>query len=118
MRKLALILTAAALVAGTAFANDVPKKAEPTKTAATKAPVVKTHDVTAEVVSVDVTKKTLTIKGEKENMVVPVLDAKALESLKDVKAGDMLTLTCKDGAKGEHQGVVAVVKTDKAASIK
>lgn len=117
MKKLALMLTAAALVAGTAIANDAPKKAEPTKTAA-KAPAVKTHEVTAEVVSVDLTKKTLTIKGEKENMVVPVLDSKALDSLKDVKAGDTLKLTCKDDAKGAHLGVVAVVKADKAASIK
>ena len=68
----------------------------------------KTHDMTAEVVSVDVAKKMITIKDETgENKTVPVL-APALESLKTVKAGDSVLLTCQDNEKGEHQGVSAI----------
>jgi len=65
----------------------------------------KTHDVTAEVVSVDLAAKVITIKDETgENKKVPVLPS-ALESLKTVKAGDNVLLTCQDNEKGEHQGV-------------
>ena len=67
----------------------------------------KTHEVEAEVVSVDNAKHTLTIKGEKDNKTVPV-DHKALASLKTVKAGDKVTLTCWDNAKGEHVKVTAI----------
>jgi hypothetical protein len=68
----------------------------------------KTHDVTAEVVSVDVAAKIITIKGETgEDKKVLVLPS-ALESLKTVKAGDNVLLTCQDNEKGEHQGVSAI----------
>jgi len=68
----------------------------------------KTHDVTAEVVSVDLDAKVITIKDEKgENQQVLVLPS-ALESLKTVKAGDNVLLTCQDNEKGEHQGVSAI----------
>src|SRR5262245_32145180 len=68
----------------------------------------KTHDVTAEVVSVDLAAKSITIKDEAgENKTVTVLPS-ALESLKTVKAGDNVSLTCQDNEKGEHQGVSAI----------
>jgi hypothetical protein len=68
----------------------------------------KTHDLTAEVVSVDLAAKVITIKDETgENKKVPVLPS-ALESLKTVKAGDNVLLTCQDNEKGEHQGVSAI----------
>ena len=68
----------------------------------------KTHEVTAEVVSVDVAAKVITIKGENgEDKKVPVLPS-ALESLKTIKAGDNVLLTCQDNEKGEHQGVSAI----------
>ena len=67
-----------------------------------------THDVTAEVVSVDLDAKVITIKGETgENKKVPVLPS-AVESLKTIKAGDNVLLTCQDNEKGEHQGVSAI----------
>ena len=66
------------------------------------------HDVTAEVVSVDVAAKVITIKDETgASKKVPVLPP-ALESLKTVKAGDTVLLTCQDNEKGEHQGVSAI----------
>jgi hypothetical protein len=122
MKKLALLLSFVS-VASFAGAQDAAKpaaaatvetaskpaaKAEKAEKAALQ-PAGKTHEVAAEAVSVDVDKKTLTIKGEKENTTVPV-DEKAVASLKDVKAGDKLTLTCWDDAKGVHQKVTAIAK--------
>ncbi len=68
----------------------------------------KSHDVKTEIVSVDAEHKTLTIKDDKgASMTVKVLDA-AVASLKSVKAGDKVMLTCQDNDKGEHEGVVAI----------
>ena len=73
----------------------------------------KTHDLTATVVSIDMEKKTITIKDEKgEEKTAPVLD-KAVGSLKSVHAGDKVKITCQDTEKGEHQGVTAI-KVEKA----
>jgi hypothetical protein len=75
---------------------------------ATPLPAAPTHDVTAEVVSVDLAAKVITIKDETgENKKILVLPS-ALESLKTVKAGDNVLLTCQDNEKGEHQGVSAI----------
>lgn len=69
---------------------------------------VKTHDVKTEIVSVNMENKTITIKDEKgANKTVPVLEP-ALASLKKVKAGDHVMLTCQDDDKGIHQGVAAI----------
>ena len=65
-----------------AAAAKVEAKAETAKPMAEKG---KTHMVTAEVVSVDSVKNTITIKGETENKTAPV-DAKAAHALKTVKA--------------------------------
>ncbi|HKQ60298.1 MAG TPA: hypothetical protein VJS92_03370 [Candidatus Polarisedimenticolaceae bacterium] len=68
----------------------------------------KTHEVKTEVVSVNMDSKMITIKDDKgENKTVPVLDS-ALASLKTVKAGDHVVLTCQDDDKGMHQGVSAI----------
>jgi len=73
----------------------------------------KTHDLTATVVSIDVEKKTITIKDDKgEEKTAPVLD-KAMSSLKNVHAGDKVKITCQDTDKGEHEGVTAI-KVEKA----
>ena len=122
MKKFALLLSLV-FVAGVAVADEAkkpeaPKTPEQAAAAKTEAkadaakPAAaaekgKTHEVTAEVVSVDAEKNTITIKGEKENKTAPV-DAKAAGALKTVKAGDKVTLTCWDNAKGEHVKVVAI----------
>jgi len=68
----------------------------------------KTHEMTATVVSMDMTAKTITIKDDKgAEKTAPVL-AEALGSLKNIKAGEMVVLTCLDNDKGEHQGVTAI----------
>ena len=98
MKKFALLL-ALVFAAGIAVAQE--KKAEHAK------PAGKTHEVSAEIVSVDAVAKTVTIKGDMENKTVPV-DDKALAAVKDLKAGQKVTLICRDNEKGEHQAVAGV----------
>jgi hypothetical protein len=123
MKKFALLLSFV-FVAGAAMAQDAakatdtkaPAKAEAKATAAkTAKPVMKTHKVEAEVVSTDVAAKTITLKGENgaENKTAPV-EGKAVAELKGVKAGEKYTLTCRDNEAGEHQAVVAIMKTPAA----
>jgi len=126
MKKFALLLTLV-FVAGVAVADEAkkpeaakaPEQAAAAKTEA-KAETAKakeagkTHQVTAEVVSVDAEKSTITLKGEKENHTAPV-DAKAAGALKTVKAGDKVTVTCWDNAKGEHEKIVAIAPAKVAA---
>lgn len=70
----------------------------------------KTHQVKATIVSIDVENSKITIKDEKgEEKTAPVMD-KAVDELKNFKAGDKVTLTCKDNEKGEHEGVTAIKK--------
>jgi hypothetical protein len=69
----------------------------------------KTHDVAGTIVSVDVQAQKITFKDEATaaTSTVPVLD-KAVESLKTVKAGDKVILSCRDNERGEHEGVIAI----------
>jgi hypothetical protein len=121
MKKFALMF-ALVSVAGIAAAQDTKpvapaqdtKKSEPAKatkveaTATTEAAVAgKTHEVEAEIVSYDATAKTLTVKGTPDNKTVPV-EAKAVASVKNLKAGEKVTLLCHDNDKGEHVGVAGV----------
>ena len=103
MKKLALLF-AVVFAAGVAMADEKP--AAPSA-ASQKAVAAKTHEVEAEIVAVDAVKNTLTLKGETENKTVPV-EGKAIASLKDVKVGSKVTLTCKDDDKGAHQAVVGI----------
>ena len=109
MKKLAFALSLV-LVAGVAFAKQAPKAAAKTADKSAAVKVEKTHDVPAEIVSVDPEKNTLTIKGETENKTVPV-QGKAIAALKTVKAGDKLTLVCKDKSTGEHEAVIGIKTT-------
>jgi hypothetical protein len=91
MKKFAL-LTAFVLAAAVGFAGE---KAD------------KTHEVSAEIVSVDPVAKTVTIKGETGNKTVPV-EEMAVAQVKDLKAGQKVTLICKDDATGAHKAVAGV----------
>ena len=107
MKKFALLL-ALVFAAGVAVAQETPKdtpQAHPK--AAAKAATAKTHDVEAEVVSVDATAKTITIKADPDNKTVPV-EGKAITQLKEVKPGEKVTLSCRDNEAGEHQAVMAI----------
>ena len=119
MKKFALLFSFV-FAAGLAMAQTatkaqdakVPAKATATKTAAK--PAVKMHKVEAEVVSVDAAAKTITIKSDTgENKTAPV-EGKAVAALKTVKAGEKYTLTCRDNEAGEHQAIVAIMKTPAA----
>ncbi len=110
MKKFALLLSLV-FVAGVAFAQEA-KQAAPAPAPA-KAAAVKTHDVKAEIVSVATDGKTVTIKGKEGDQTVPVLNAKAMAAVKDLKAGEKVTLICEDTAKGEHVGVTGVKEKEK-----
>ena len=70
----------------------------------------KNHDVTAEVVSVDVDAKTITIKTDDGKTTTAPVMGQAVSQLKDVKAGEKVTVTCKDKENGDHEGVTAIKK--------
>ncbi len=96
MKKLALLVAAAAVI-GLVLAHPTPVSA-----------AGKTHQMTATVVSIDLEGKKITIKDDKgEEKTAPVL-GKAVASLKTLKAGDKVDITCQDNEKGEHQGVSAI----------
>jgi Cu/Ag efflux protein CusF len=110
MKKIALLLSAALVMAGAAYAAQATQTKE-----APKAAAAKTHIVEAEVVSADATAKTLTIKGD-PNKTVPV-DASAVASLKTLKAGEKVKLTCRDNDKGEHEAITHIA-VEKAKTTK
>jgi ABC-type Fe3+-hydroxamate transport system substrate-binding protein len=119
MKKFALLLSfvfAAGVAVAQETASDAAKAKTPAKATATHAAkaAVKTHKVEAEVVSVDPAAKTITIKSETgENKTAPV-EGKAVMALKSVKPGEKYTLTCRDNEAGEHQAVLAIMKTPAA----
>jgi hypothetical protein len=98
MKKFALLLSLA-LVAGAASADE--KAAASDKDA-------KSHKAQATVVSTDTAKNTITIKGEDGAEKTAPVEGKALASLKTVKAGDKVTVTCRDDATGAHQAVTEI----------
>ena len=70
----------------------------------------KTHKENAEIVSIDIENKMITIKDAKgEEHKAPVM-GKAIEEMKSYKAGDKVVLVCQDNEKGEHQGVIGIMK--------
>jgi Cu/Ag efflux protein CusF len=69
----------------------------------------KTHDMTAEVVSIDAKAKTITLKSEDGNHTAPLMGA-AVNEAKSLKPGDKVTATCQDDDKGAHLGVKSIKK--------
>ena len=112
MKNLATLLCAVALVAVASLSARADEaKAKPAAAAKQATAAEKTHTVEAEVVSADAAAKTLTIKGDPNKTVA--VDASAVGSLKDLKAGDKVKLTCRDNEKGEHQAVTKIAKETK-----
>jgi glucose/arabinose dehydrogenase len=110
--------------AGSVLAQDTKAPASPAATkapakttvkASTAKPAAKTHEVDAEIVATDATAKTITIKADPDNKTVPV-EGKALAALKNHKAGDKVTLVCRDNDKGEHQAIVDIKAPKPAAA--
>ena len=110
MNKLALPIALAFATASFAAAQaPAPEAAKPAdaKVEAKKPP--KSHKIEAEIVAADVEKKTVTFKttaGEKSAPVGPL----AMYRLKKVKAGDKVTLTCKEGATPADCAEVSFIK--------
>jgi hypothetical protein len=74
----------------------------------------KTHDVNGTVVSTDAAGKKITYKDESgTSITVPVLD-KAVGTLKTLKPGEKIVMTCQDNENGDHEGISAI-KVAKAA---
>jgi hypothetical protein len=105
MKTLVMLGTGMILAAGLAMAEPPAKKpaAKPPATASSK-----THDVSAEFVSLDAKASKITIKDEAGKEQTIKLEPSALTEAKSFKAGDKLTLTCRDDAKGMHQAVTHV----------
>ena len=117
MKKFSLLLSFV-LAAGVAFAAPMGTAAPAKKTAAakaTKTAAAKTHEVSAEFVSYDAAKKTLTVKTDAGEQTSPV-QGKALTSAKAFKAGDKVVVTCKDNAEGAHEAAIAIKKAPAAKS--
>lgn len=76
-----------------------------------------THVVNAEFVSYDANTKAITIKDDKGQVSTAPLERGALRAMSQMhlKAGDRLTLTCRDNAKGEHQAVTGIKLSKPAA---
>jgi Cu/Ag efflux protein CusF len=70
----------------------------------------KNHDVTAEIVSVDMDAKTITIKTDDGKTTTAPVMGEAVGQLKGVKAGEKVKLTCHDKENGDHEGVTAIKK--------
>jgi uncharacterized lipoprotein YajG len=104
MKKLTLLLSVL-LIAGVASAAQTTAKSKSAPAKST-APAAKTHVIEAEVVSADATAKTLTLKGDPNKTVA--VDAAAVASLKTLKAGEKVKLTCRDNAAGEHEAVTHI----------
>jgi hypothetical protein len=111
MKKLTILLSvlfAASFAYAEGAKTEVKDKAKDAKAEAKAevkdAKAALTHEVEAEVVSIDSTKGTITLKTEKGESTAPV-EGKAKTSLKDVKAGQKVTVVCRDNEKGEHQAV-------------
>jgi hypothetical protein len=100
---LALVFATATLAAAQAPAPEAAKPAEAPK------PPAKTHKVEAEIVTADVENKSVTFKTAGGERTAPV-GVLATYRLKKVKAGDKVTLTCKDGATPEECTEVTFIK--------
>ena len=122
MKKLATLLCAVAVVAvaGMVSAQSADQPAAAAKQApAAQAPAAqapapaaeKTKTIDAEVVAADATGKTLTIKGDPNKTLA--VDASAVGSLKDLKSGDKVKLTCRQNDMGEAQAITKITKETK-----
>ncbi len=69
----------------------------------------KTHDVTGAVVKIDATAKTITLDVSGKEMTLKV-EGEAVNQLKDFKAGDKVTVSCRDDSSGAHQAITKIVK--------
>jgi FtsP/CotA-like multicopper oxidase with cupredoxin domain len=114
MKKLSLLLSFA-MASGVAFAAAPSQSAAKAAAPHAKAAPAKTHDVEGEFVAFDSAHKTLTLKTDTGETTAPVT-GKALSQMKGLKAGDKVTVTCKDKADGTHEAAIAIKKAATTAA--
>ena len=68
----------------------------------------KMHMVSGTVVSTDMMAHTITLTGQDGKPSTAPVEGDALKTLGTVKAGDKVSVTCRDNDKGEHQAVTAI----------
>ena len=101
--KFGALAIASVLACGVALAAPAPAAA-----ASKEAPKTTTHEMTVTVVSMDAKAHTLTVKDDAGKEMTAKCMEGAVKEMSSVKAGEKVSLTCKDNAKGEHLGVVAI----------
>ena len=98
MRKAAVLVMSVVFAATPLFAQ-VKSAVNPRATQA--------QGVDAQIVSVDSSKHTLTIRGDKANTTLPV-EGKALSSLSNLRPGEAVKLAYRNDGKGQHVAVTEV----------
>jgi len=115
MKKLAMLVTFA-MAAGVAFAQE-PQPGQPAAKAPEKAygqaeKAVK-NEVTGEVVALDTVKKTITFKSEMGVEKTRPAEGAAADTLKDLKTGDKVTISCAVDEKGQPKSATRISKSTK-----
>jgi hypothetical protein len=101
--KFGVLAIASVLTCGVALAAPAPAASATSETSKTT-----THDMNVTVVSMDAKAHTMTVKDDAGKELTAKCMGDAVKEMSSVKAGEKVTLTCKDNAKGEHLGVIAV----------
>lgn len=102
---MAAILGCATLAGPQVLAGESHPEAQHPAAAAAK---TTTHDMTVTVVSVDAKTHTLAFKDDQGKEYHSKCMGAAVKEMATVKAGDKVTVTCKDNEKGEHLGLVGI----------
>jgi hypothetical protein len=114
MKKLAMLVTFA-MAAGVAFAQD-PQPGQPAAKAPEKAyqaDKAQKNEVTGEVVALDTVKKTITFKSEMGVEKTLPAEGSAADTLKDLKTGDKVTISCAIDEKGQPKAATRISKSTK-----
>jgi len=117
MKKFAVLMSFV-FAAGIASAQD-PQPGQPTSKAPEKAMAqaekAQKNEVTGEVVALDTVKKTITFKSDKGEQTWPA-EGRAVDALKDLKAGDKVTIAYAVNEKGEPKAATHISKGTKPAT--
>jgi hypothetical protein len=73
-----------------------------------KSAPLKTHEVTVEIVSVDIDKNAITIKDETRDEHTWRVEGKAIADLKHLKPGDKVIITGLESGKGDDLSVILI----------
>ena len=115
MKKFAVLMSLV-FAAGLAFAQE-PQPGQPAPKAPEKAygqaEKAQKNEVTGEVVSLDTVKKTITFKSEMGVEKTLPAEGSAVDTLKDLKTGDKVTISCAVDEKGQPKAATRISKSTK-----